>query len=119
MLSDMNPMLIPQIEPPQNADIYCRNYAPGVCMAQVEGVDVLNLTGEYHLREEVANLPILHFKNICDPDYSPIINKRSRPITCHPCLRPRMPWNRHPIFPNPIQSHFRILELNPDPLKRP
>ena len=73
-------MLIAQIEPPQNiegGDFYYRSYAPGVCMAREEGVYVVNLTGEHRLREEIADqADILILKNICDPDYFPIINKR-------------------------------------------
>jgi hypothetical protein len=76
----MKTLLIVQIEPPQDiqgGDFYYRTYAPGVCMAQEEGVYVVNLTGEHRLRKELAeSADILILKNICDPDYFPIIGKR-------------------------------------------
>jgi glycosyltransferase involved in cell wall biosynthesis len=76
----MEPILMAQIEPPQNiegGDFYYRSYAPGVCMAQEEGVYVVNLTSEHRLREEIAGqADILILKNICDPDYFPVISKR-------------------------------------------
>jgi len=53
----MEPMLIAQIEPPQNiegGDFCYRNYAPGVCLAREEGVYVINLASKHRLSARKA-----------------------------------------------------------------
>jgi glycosyltransferase involved in cell wall biosynthesis len=108
----MKTLLIVQIEPPQDiqgGDFYYRTYAPGVCMAQEEGVYVVNLTGEHRLRKELAeSADILILKNICDPDYFPIIGKRKsqkKPTVYEIAddLLSLQPWN-------PVYSFWKHLE---------
>lgn len=75
-------VLIVQIEPPQNTDggdYYYRTHAPGVAMTQQEGVYVINLTNEHRNKFEVLKqADVLILKNICDPDFLPLINKRKQ-----------------------------------------
>jgi tetratricopeptide (TPR) repeat protein len=74
------PSLIAQIEPPHAAgggDHFYRAYAPGLAMAQVEGVYVVTLTSQHRQREEIAaEADVLILDNICDPDFLPCIQKR-------------------------------------------
>lgn len=75
-------MLIAQVEPPQEidgGDYYYRTYAPGVMMAREEGVYVVNLTSIHRKREEiVTTADVLVLKNVCDPDFLPIIAARKQ-----------------------------------------
>lgn len=74
------PLLICQIEPPQNTetgDYYYRTHAPGLSMSREESVYVINLTNEHrHKFEILEQADIVVLKNICDPDFLPVIAKR-------------------------------------------
>ncbi len=75
-----NPLLIAQVEPPQNVDngdYFYRTYAPGVAMAQNDGVYVINITNQHRRKTEIMmNADVLILKNICDPDIHPLIRGR-------------------------------------------
>ncbi len=75
-----NPLLIAQVEPPQNmdsGDYFYRTHAPGVAMAQDDGVHVINITNQHRKKTEIMmNADILILKNICDPDILPLIRGR-------------------------------------------
>ena len=50
------PMIIAQIEPPhiaEGGDYYYRTHAPGIAMAQAEGVHVVNLTSQHRRGIEI------------------------------------------------------------------
>ena len=98
-------VLIVQIEPPQNTDggdYYYRTHAPGVAMTQQEGVYVINLTNEHRNKFEVLKqADVLILKNICDPDFLPLINKRKQQgkLTIYEiadALGALQPWN--PVY---------------------
>jgi tetratricopeptide (TPR) repeat protein len=98
-------VLIVQIEPPQNTDggdYYYRTHAPGVAMTQQEGVYVINLTNEHRNKFEVLEqADVLILKNICDPDFLPLINKRKQQgkLTIYEIaddLAAIQPWN--PVY---------------------
>ena len=73
-------MLIAQVEPPQNTgagDYFYRTHAPGISMAQAEGVYVVNLTNLHRKKVEImTRADVLVLKNICDPDIFPLIRDR-------------------------------------------
>ncbi len=75
-----NPLLIAQVEPPQNVDggdYFYRTHAPGVAMAADDGVYVINITNQHRKKTEIMmNADILILKNICDPDILPLIRGR-------------------------------------------
>ncbi len=75
-----NPLLIAQVEPPQNVDngdYFYRTHAPGVAMAQDDGVYVINITNQHRKKTEIMKkADILILKNICDPDILPLIRGR-------------------------------------------
>jgi tetratricopeptide (TPR) repeat protein len=72
--------LIAQVEPPQNkegGDYYYRTLAPGVAMAEEEGVYVVNLTNVHRNKEEIMReADVLVLKNVCDPDLLLLILER-------------------------------------------
>ena len=74
------PMLIVQVEPPQKTeggDYFYRTHAPGIAMAQEEGVFVINLTNVHCKKEKIMRqADVLVLKNICDPDMFPLIKDR-------------------------------------------
>ena len=74
------PLLIAQVEPPQNegsGDYFYRTHAPGVAMAQCDGVRVINITNQHrHKTEIMMRADVLILKNICDPDILPLIRGR-------------------------------------------
>src|SRR3989339_1660885 len=74
------PFVLCQIEPPQNmhgGDYYYRTESPGVNMAREKGVFVINLTSEHRRKWNIAaQANVLVLKNICDPDFLPLIKKR-------------------------------------------
>lgn len=73
-------LFIAQIEPPQKmggGDYFYRTHAPGIAMAQEEGVYVVNLTSQHRRKAEImTHADILILKNICDPDLLPSIRDR-------------------------------------------
>ncbi|MCP4413814.1 MAG: hypothetical protein GY808_14745, partial [Gammaproteobacteria bacterium] len=75
-----NPLLIAQVEPPQNVDsgdYFYRTHAPGVAMAEDDRVYVINITNQHRKKTEIMmNADILILKNICDPDILPLIRGR-------------------------------------------
>ena len=77
-----NSLLIAQVEPPQQeegGDYYYRTHAPGIAMAQEEGVYVINLTNVHRKKEEIVRqADVLILKNICDPDVLPLIKQRKQ-----------------------------------------
>ena len=77
-----NSLLIVQVEPPQQeegGDYYYRTYAPGIAMAQEEGVYVIDLTNVHRKKEEIMRqADVLILKNICDPDVLPLIKQRKQ-----------------------------------------
>ncbi len=74
------PLLIAQVEPPQNegsGDYFYRTHAPGIAMAQNDGVSVVNITNQHrHKTEIMKRADVLILKNICDPDILPLIRGR-------------------------------------------
>jgi glycosyltransferase involved in cell wall biosynthesis len=74
------PFVLCQIEPPQamnGGDYYYRTHSPGLCMAREKGVFVINLTSEHRKKWKIAaEANVLVLKNICDPDFLPLIKKR-------------------------------------------
>ncbi|MBW1723520.1 MAG: glycosyltransferase [Deltaproteobacteria bacterium] len=76
------PILICQIEPPQDTDggdYYYRTHAPGLAMAREEGVHVVNLTNDHRNKFEILEqADVLVLKDICDPDYLPLIERRKK-----------------------------------------
>ena len=79
---DERPILVAQVDTPQDettGDFYYRTYAPGVAMAQCEGVYVINLTNIHRKKEEVMRVAdVLVLNNLCDPDLLPIIRERKQ-----------------------------------------
>jgi len=95
-------IVIAQIEPPQQeaaGDYYYRTCAPGIAMAEEEGVYVINLTNVHRKKDEIAKqADVLILKNVCDPDIFPLIRERrqERKLTVYEladdiCSIP--PWN--------------------------
>lgn len=78
--SASQPIVIAQVEPPQDeagGDYYYRTLAPGMAMANEDGVDVINLTNIHREKERVMHsVDVLILKNVCDPDMLPIIRDR-------------------------------------------
>jgi len=74
------PLLIVQVEPPQHegsGDYFYRTHAPGIAMAQNDGVRVINITNQHrHKTEIMMRADVLILKNICDPDILPLIRGR-------------------------------------------
>ncbi len=74
------PLLIVQVEPPQHegsGDYFYRTHAPGIAMAQYDGVHVINITNQHrHKTEIMMRADVLILKNICDPDILPLIRGR-------------------------------------------
>jgi glycosyltransferase involved in cell wall biosynthesis len=104
-LGNTTSLLIAQVEPPQKmdgGDYFYRTYAPGIAMAQEEGVYVANLTNQHRRKAEImtqANILIL--KNICDPDLLPLIRDRKKngKLTVYEIadnLNALQPWN--PVY---------------------
>jgi len=98
-------IIIAQIEPPQNlgaGDYYYRTHVPGISMAKDEGIYVVNLTNEHRIKQAVAaHADVLILKNICDPDFLPLIWKRKRQgrLTVYEIaddLDALQPWN--PVY---------------------
>ena len=79
-MADNNSILIVQVEPPQRedgGDYYYRTFAPGIAMAQQQGVYVINLTNVHRNKEDIMKqADALILKNICDADILPIIRER-------------------------------------------
>ena len=79
-MPDNNSILIVQVEPPQRedgGDYYYRTLAPGLAIAEEEGVYVINLTNVHRKKEEIMRkADVLILKNICDPDILPLIRER-------------------------------------------
>ena len=79
-MPDKHSILIVQVEPPQRedgGDYYYRTFAPGLAMAQQQGVYVINLTNVHSKKEEIMRqADVLVLKNICDPDFFPLIKDR-------------------------------------------
>ncbi len=75
-------IIIAQVEPPQQeegGDYYYRTYAPGIAMAEEEGIYVINLTNVHRKKHEIVrHADVLILKNVCDPDMLPIIKERRR-----------------------------------------
>ena len=105
LTTDSHSLLIVQVEPPQReegGDYYYRTYAPGISMAQEEGVYVINLTNVHRKKEQIMReADVLILKNICDPDTLPIIKQRKqqKKLTVYEladdiCAIP--PWN--PVY---------------------
>lgn len=105
-------IVIAQIEPPQShttGDYYYRTYAPGVSMSSSEGIHFVDLTSLHrNIRRVMQNADVVILKNICDPDFLPLIMKRKScsKLTiyeiaddmCH-----LQPWN-------PVYNFFRNIE---------
>lgn len=76
------PLLIVQVEPPQQedgGDYYYRTYAPGMAMAREKGVYVINLTNIHRKKDEIMRqADVLILKNICDADMLPLIKERKK-----------------------------------------
>lgn len=83
------PLLIAQVEPPQHegsGDYFYRTHAPGIAMAQEDGVHVINITNQHrHKTEIMMRADVLILKNICDPDILPLIRgrKEKRKLTVY------------------------------------
>ncbi len=104
-LENKIPMLIVQVEPPQNAgggDYFYRTHAPGIAMAQDDGVYVINITNQHRRKTEIMmKADILILKNICDPDILPLIRgrKEKRKLTVYEIaddLNALQTWN--PVY---------------------
>jgi len=99
------------VEPPQDTsggDYYYRTHAPGLAMAAMEGVFVVNLTSEHRRKWEVAErADVLVLKNVCDPDLLPLIKARKEhgKVTVYEIaddLSAIEPWNPvHFFYKNP------------------
>ena len=65
-------MIIAQVEPPHMAyggDYFYRTHAPGMAMAQEEGIYVVNLTSQHRMSLEImSQADVLILNDICDPD---------------------------------------------------
>jgi len=105
-------LLVAQIEPPQEGkggDYYYRTHAPGVAMAGDESAYVINLANSHRNKTEIAETSdVLILKNICDPDYLPIIRNRtlSGKLTVFEIaddLSALEPWN-------PVYSFYKEIE---------
>lgn len=95
-------LLIAQVEPPQKTDggdYFYRTHAPGIAMAQEEGVYVVNLMNQHRRKAEImTQVDILILKNICDPDILPLIRDRKKngKLTVYEIadnLSALQPWN--------------------------
>ena len=77
---DKIPLLIAQVEPPQNegsGDYFYRTHSPGIAMAQDDSVRVINITNQHRYKTEImTRADVLILKNICDPDILPLIRGR-------------------------------------------
>ena len=118
--TENNTLLIAQVEPPQREDLgdyYYRTYAPGVAMAQEDGVYVINLTNVHHKKEEIMRLAdVLIVKNICDSDILPLIRERKqqKKVTVYEladdlCAIP--PWNPVHFFYKNQENLFLFKRL--------
>lgn len=104
------PLLIVQVEPPQNTDggdYFYRTHAPGMAMTKENGIYVINLTNQHRKKLEIMNhADILILKNICDPDILPLIRKRKSAgkLTVYEIaddLSALQPWNAvYPFYKN-------------------
>jgi hypothetical protein len=99
------PLLIAQVEPPQHegsGDYFYRTHAPGIAMAQNDGVHVINITNQHrHKTEIMMRADVLILKNICDPDILPLIRgrKEQRKLTVYEIaddLNALQTWN--PVY---------------------
>ncbi len=99
------PLLIVQVEPPQHegsGDYFYRTHAPGIAMAQDDGVHVINITNQHrHKTEIMMRADVLILKNICDPDILPLIRgrKEKRKLTVYEIaddLNALQTWN--PVY---------------------
>lgn len=95
-------LLIAQVEPPQKldgGDYFYRTHAPGIAMAQEEGVYVINLMNQHRKKSEImTKADVLILKNICDPDLLPLIRyrKNNGKLTVYEIadnLSALQPWN--------------------------
>lgn len=100
------PLLIAQIEPPQEGDggdYFYRTHAPGTAMAQDEDVFVVNATNVHRKKDHIMReADVLVLKNICDPDILPLIRERKlqKRLTVYEIaddLSALQPWN--PVYP--------------------
>ncbi len=77
-----SPLLVVQVDVPQEentGDYYYRAYAPGIGMAQCEGVYTLNLTNVHRMKHELMRrADVLVLNNICDADILPIVRERKK-----------------------------------------
>ena len=114
-MANNNSILIAQVEPPQRedgGDYYYRTLAPGLAMAEEEGICVINLTNVHRKKEEIMRkADILILKNICDPDILPLIRERKEQnkltvyeIADDLCAIP--PWNPVHFF---YKDHENLL----------
>ncbi|MFA5182742.1 MAG: glycosyltransferase [Syntrophales bacterium] len=75
------PLIIVQVEPPQNeggGDYYYRTLAPGLAMSREEDVYVINLTNIHREKELIMRrADVLVLNNVCDPDLLPLIKERN------------------------------------------
>lgn len=77
----MHPLTIAQVEAPEggktSGDYYYRTLSPGLAMAGLEDIHVINFTNEHRSRERIIRqADVLILKNICDPDFLPLIQQR-------------------------------------------
>ena len=102
---DKIPLLIAQVEPPQNegsGDYFYRTHSPGIAMAQDDSVRVINITNQHrHKTEIMTRADVLILKNICDPDILPLIRgrKEQRKLTVYEIaddLNALQTWN--PVY---------------------
>jgi len=99
------PLLIAQIEPPQEGDggdYFYRTHAPGIAMAQKKDVFVVNVTNVHRKKDHIMReADVLVLKNICDPDFLPLIRERKlrQKLTVYEIaddLSALQPWN--PVY---------------------
>lgn len=113
MVLDMtDPLLIVQIEPPQNGnqgDYFYRTYAPGLTMAGEPNIWVVTLTNVHRKKQEIMSMAdVLILKNISDPDLLPLVYQRvmESKITVYEIaddLNALQPWN-------PVYAFFKNQE---------
>jgi glycosyltransferase involved in cell wall biosynthesis len=119
-MPDNNSILIVQVEAPQRedgGDYYYRTLAPGLAMAQQEGVYVINLTNVHRKKEEIMRgADVLILKNICDPDILPLVRdrKEQNKLTVYEiaddlCAIP--PWNPVHFFYKNKENLFLFKRL--------
>ena len=99
------PLLIAQVEPPQGrdgGDYFYRTHTPGIAMAQMKDVFVVNVTNVHRKKDHIMReADVLVLKNICDPDMLPLIRERKlhKKLTVYEIaddLSALQPWN--PVY---------------------